>query len=315
MNDLAIGIDIGGTRIKAALTDREGKLYHEVNVPSEMEDGYDHFKTNLSQFVGELVKSGDGLVKGIGMGVAGLMNEDRSIILHAPNCHAIVGHQLAKDLAAATGLMTVMDNDANMMAIGEGVCGSAKGSRFYIAITLGTGVGGAVISDGVLIRGITGGGGELGHIPIARKGPRCGCGSVGCLEAFIGRPGINRFISRNIPEYKGFGLKDLHGFAEKGDERADLVFKYIGKHLGTGLAGLVNIFNPQLVIIGGGVSEAWKFIREDLVRELEARAFKSYVAVLEVKPAELGNSAGIVGAGKLVWDEINKKRAAGWQPV
>ncbi len=299
-SELTIGIDLGGTRIKAALVGDNGRLTHELNEPSLLHEDYSQLIERLGKLIEELLSVSSAEVTGIGLAVAGLMNRKRKIVVASPNCPPLIGESLPADLTAKTGLHTIMDNDANMMAVGEGICGAARGSRHYVALTLGTGIGGAVISGGRLIRGIDGGGGELGHIPIdRRKGPLCGCGARGCLEAYIGRDGTRRFISRNMPRFRETGMKDLTRFALEGDEEAQKIFTFIGETLGVAVAGLVNIFNPDLVVVGGGVAAAAELFFAPLREEIRKRAFKAYQSSLEIKPAELGNWAGVVGAASL----------------
>ncbi|MDP8239724.1 MAG: ROK family protein [Candidatus Hatepunaea meridiana] len=312
MNEsLAIGIDIGGTRIKAALVDMEGGISDEINEPSLVNNDYSEFLNQLVNLVStynhsvnqklcQVLTPDTTPLLGVGLAVAGLMDEHQKTVIDSPNCTAIIDKPLAGDLNKRISIRTVMDNDASAMAIGEGLCGAARGSRHYIALTLGTGIGGAVISDGRLIRGVDGGGGELGHIPIDRRGPRCGCGSRGCIEAYLGRAGIRRYINRNLPQFKGIGMKALSETAHNGDETARSLFAYIGKTLGIAVAGLVDIFNPELVIIGGGISASAELIIEPLKEEVHKRAFKSYLKSLDIRPAKLGNWAGVIGAAAML---------------
>jgi glucokinase len=295
-----IGLDIGGTRVKAALVDREGRISQELNLPSSLEEGYQGFLTRVLKIIKDIREKAAFKPDGVGLAVAGLMNRDRSAVIDSPNCGVLIGHHLAGDIEQATGLPAAMENDANAMALGEGLCGAARDSHHYIAFTIGTGIGGAVVSGGRLVRGIDGGGCELGHVPIDIDGPLCGCGSNGCLEAFIGRTGLRSYIDQHHPHFSNTGLKELEQIARQGDEAARDIYAYLGRILGVGAAGLVNIFNPELLIIGGGVANAWELFHEALEQELQRRAFASYLASLKVKQAQLGNWAGVVGAAALV---------------
>jgi glucokinase len=254
----------------------------------------------LTGIVNRLAKQSDGSIRGIGMGVAGLVDVRRQLILDSPNCPALTGVQLGAALGDATGYTVRIDNDANVMALGEGAFGAAQGSQHFICITLGTGVGGAVMCHGRLVSGWSGGGGELGHVPISRGGPRCGCGARGCLEAYVGRAGIDRYIAQNCPQLCKLGLREIDALARSGDGDAAAVFAYIGRTLAIGLAGMVNVFNPQLIVVGGGVAGAGELLFKPLETELKRRAFKVYLDGLEIRPAVLGNWAGVVGAAQLV---------------
>lgn len=296
---LTIGIDIGGTRIKAGVIDGNDNLSGQINEPSHIGKDYSELIEQLQKVVKHYRSISDSEIAGVGLAVAGLMDSEHRIIIDAPNCASLIGNALPDDLTGKVGLPVVMDNDANVMAVGEGISGAARGSRHYIALTLGTGVGGAVISNGVLIRGIDGGGGELGHFPIDRKGPLCGCGARGCLEAYIGKAGIRRYINRNHPQFKDIGLKEVNRYAVGGDEAARDVFVFVGRTLGVAVAGLVNIFNPELVVVGGGVAAAGELFLKPLRNEVNKRAFKAYLTSLEIRTAELGNWAGVIGAAAM----------------
>ncbi len=293
-----IGIDLGGTRLKAALVSPNGSLKGEINEVSQVHSDYETMLNQLLEVIHTLTRLSKIPIKAIGIGVAGLLDKERRRIIASPNCSALLKGPLVSDIEFKTGLPVIIDNDANMFAIGEGFIGAARGSLHYIAITLGTGVGGAIISNGEIVRGIDGGGGEIGHIPIAIRGPICGCGSRACLESFIGQNGVKRYIAKKHPSFYNLGLKKLSLMALKGNSDAIDVFCYIGKILGIGLSGLINIFNPEVIVIGGGVSASGPFIFETALKEIKKRAFKVYQTNLQLKPSLLGNMAGVIGAGR-----------------
>jgi len=299
INSTAIGIDIGGTRLKAALVAPDGSLIEKRVEPSRMREPYPAIRDQITQIVLDLVRISDQKPLLVGIGVAGLVDADRRKVLAAPNCPGVIGQPLTNDVEQSTGIYCLMDNDANVMALGERFIGAAQRCDDLVAVTLGTGVGGAIISDGRLIRGFTGGGGEIGHVCIERNGPRCGCGANGCLETFIGMKGIFRWISRNQPALKGMGIAHLIEIGQAGDSNAVEVFKYVGQTLAIGLAGMVNIFNPSVLLVGGGVATAGKLLLEPLQEELKLRAFGVYLQGIEIRAAALGNWAGVVGAARL----------------
>lgn len=295
----AIGIDIGGTRLKAALVSPNGLLSGQLVERSRMNEPYPAVRDQLASVIAALTIASDCTPVAVGIGVAGLMDGSRRRVIAAPNCPGVVGSPLVDDLERATGIAVVMDNDANVMALGEGASGAAKGIRHFLAVTLGTGVGGAVIYDGCLLRGASGGGGEIGHLCIDRHGPRCGCGSNGCLESFIGMKGIERWIARNVGGLRRIGMGGLSDLAQGGDTEAIRVFEFVGRTLGVALAGLVNVFNPQAIVVGGGIASAGPMLFNPLREEIARRAFRVYTEGLAISPAELGNWAGVVGAGML----------------
>jgi len=295
----AIGIDIGGTRLKAALVSSDGVISEKRVEQSRMRDAYPALRDQIIHVVRELSDVAGFKPAHVGIGVAGLVDAARRRVLAAPNCPGVVNQPLTDDLEQATGVRCLMDNDANVMALGERFIGAAQGCDDLVAVTLGTGVGGAIISGGRLIRGHTGGGGEIGHVCIDRNGPRCGCGSNGCLEAFVGMGGIFRWVSRNQPDLKGMGIAHMIDLGNEGNQSVAAVFKYVGRTLAVGLAGMVNVFNPAVLLIGGGVASAGDLLIKPLREELHKRAFEVYLTGIEVRPAALGNWAGVVGAARL----------------
>lgn len=299
-----VGIDLGGTRLKAGLVDADGQVTSPLVAPSQVRSGYDEVLARLAQVVRDIGSSSPSPVAGVGLAVAGLMDGTRRQVIAAPNCPALVGRTIADDLSQAVGLPVAMDNDANALAWGEGGWGAARGVRHFITITLGTGVGGAVVCEGRLLRGVDGGGTELGHIPISYAGPRCGCGARGCLEAYVGKRGLNQHLARHMPELAGKGLRELHRRAEGGDHRAAEVFAYLGRRVGVALGGLVNVLNPEMVVIGGGVAQAGDWVLEPLRAELRRRAFPRYIERLKVVRASLGDWGGVVGIAGLARDEF-----------
>jgi len=295
-NSYYIGLDVGGTRLKAAIVATDGSLEEKRVFPSRMREDYRTMRDQMISVIRDLILITGKPPAGIGVGVAGLVDLSHRKVLAAPNCPAVVGKPLADDVEAEFRLPCRMENDANAMAIGERRCGAATGCNDLVAVTLGTGVGGAIISGGRLVTGFIGGGGEIGHVCIDRNGPRCGCGANGCLEAFIGMRGIFRWTARRYPSLKGMGVARMVEAAEAGNEDAAEVFAYVGRTLGVGLSGMVNVFNPRILLIGGGVASAGEKLLAPLKDEIQRRAFGVYLDGLEIKSAKLGNWAGVVGA-------------------
>ncbi len=294
-----IGIDLGGTRIKAGEVNPEGQLLQRISEPNESCDDYPRLLSDLTGIIQRLSVEASSTVEVVGVGAAGVIDVQWGRVLFSPNICSLIGQNLADDLSQRLKLPVLLDNDANCMAFGESMVGAAQGERYFITVTLGTGIGGALVSNGTLIRGYEGGGGELGHIPIDLAGPRCSCGASGCMEAFIGTEGIHRKLRERCPDANITSIKAAQELAEAGNPDAREVFAWVGRTLAIGLAGLVNVFGPRLIIIGGGVAAVGKYLFEPFELELRQRAFKQFVKNLEVRPAELGNWAGVVGAAWL----------------
>ncbi len=294
-----IGIDLGGSHIKAGEVDTAGNIIRRHTEPTESRCDYNTIIQQVTRIIKELQRQSVNHIELVGFGTAGLMSQDNQKVLFAPNLDGLNNKFIVQDLSDLCGLDVLMDNDANCMALGEGLAGAARGMTHYIAITLGTGVGGAIISNGTLIRGWKGGGGEIGHVPINLTGPQCDCGSQGCLEAFIGINGIKNHITNNYPSMGSTSIKQVHSLASNGNEEARAVFAWIGQTLAFGLAGLVNIFNPKMIVIGGGIATARDFLFVPLKSKLAELALAIYYADMIVCEAELGTWAGVVGAANL----------------
>ena len=234
--------------------------------------------------------------------------------MSAANLEAIEGIPLKEELGGCSGLEVTVENDANAAAWGEFRFGAGKDVEDLIFVTLGTGVGGGVISHGVLLRGARGTGGELGHITVHPAGPRCGCGNRGCLEALASGTAIARRTEKVANERPESALgrlaaerapigEDVLDLARKGDEVSMKVLQETGIWLGIGLATFVNIFDPEVIVVGGGVSEAGDLVLEPARRELRLRSHSPSRDLVEVREATLGTKSGMLGAAALARDE------------
>jgi glucokinase len=242
--------------------------------------------------------------------VPGTVSTEENKIIDAPNLHAIEGIPLKDELEERTGLTTTVENDANAAAWGEFRFGAGSEVSHLIFITLGTGVGGGVISHGVLLRGAQGAGGEMGHITIQATGPRCGCGNHGCLEALASGTAIARRAREVASEKPDSALgqlaveravlgEDVAGLARQGDEAAISVLRETGVWLGIGLAGFVNVFNPEVIAIGGGAARAGDLILDAARHEVRLRAMSPSRDLVEINEATLGAESGVLGAAAL----------------
>jgi glucokinase len=248
----AIGVDVGGTKIAAAVVSPEGKIFKEVRYPTQAVPPNRLIET-IAQAITE-VKDGFE-VGGVCVAVPGLILAAENKVVLAPNLHEIENIRLDEEIGRRTGLRVTVENDANAAAWGEFRYGAGKDVDHQVFITLGTGVGGGVITHGVLLRGAQGAGGELGHVTVDPTGPRCGCGNHGCLEALASGTAIRRRARDVASQRPGSALgrlavdrevlgEDVTRLAQEGDEASILVLEQTGRWLGIGLAGFVNIFNP-----------------------------------------------------------------------
>ncbi|CAA9443309.1 MAG: Glucokinase [uncultured Rubrobacteraceae bacterium] len=305
----AIGVDVGGTKIAAGVVSPEGDILSEVRYPSA--GPQERLLSTIARAVNE-VKDGFE-VGGTCLAVPGTVSTAENKIIDAPNLHAIEGVPLKDELEERTGLSTTVENDANAAAWGEFRFGAGSEAIHLVFITLGTGIGGGVVSHGLLLRGAQGAGGEMGHITIQATGPRCGCGNHGCLEALASGTAIARRAREVASEKPNSALgqlavertvlgEDVAELAREGDEAAHSVLEETGRWLGIGLAGFVNIFNPEVIAIGGGAARAGDLILEPARHEVHLRAMSPGRGLVEIKEASLGARSGILGAAALARD-------------
>lgn len=307
MSKAVIGIDLGGTNIKAVLLDIRGyQILDSLSLPTPKEGGAGRVVDEIGRAVEELTKKAGTKgyqVTAAGIGAAGLVHE--GVVRNSPNLPGwqgavplkkMLGRRLAKYDLAIT-----IENDVNAFIIAEQKLGAARGTADVIGLTLGTGVGGGIIINGRLYHGAGGGAGEIGHMVIKHDGPRCKCGNQGCLEALVGSQAIiNRYNDLRFRSHqkieKYIEVKELAQRARKGDSSAKKAFADTGTILGVGLSNLINIFNPQAIIIGGGVAQAGDLIIKPALREVKNRAMPYNRKNVKILKAKLGPLSGAIGS-------------------
>ena len=307
----AIGVDVGGTKIAAAVVSPGGEVLNETRYPTQAVPPNRLLETIASA----ITEVKDGYeVGGVCVAVPGLILAAENKVMFAPNLHEIEGIPLREELGERTGMFITVENDANAAAWGEFRFGAGADVDHMVFITLGTGVGGGVITHGVLLRGAQGAGGELGHVTLDPDGPECGCGNYGCLEALASGTAITRrarevanerpasALGRLAVERRVLG-EDVTRLAEEGDEAAVDVLHETGRWLGIGLAGFVNIFNPEVIAVGGGASRAGEFVLEPAREQAYLRARSPSRDLVEIKLATLGPASGVLGAAALARDD------------
>jgi glucokinase len=307
----AIGVDIGGTKIAAAVVTPEGKILNEVRYPTQAVPPNRLIET-VARAITEVKEGFE--VGGVCVAVPGLILASENKVIFAPNLHEIENIRLDEEIGRRTGLRVTVENDANVAAWGEFRFGAGRGLKHMVFITLGTGVGGGIITQGVLLRGAQGAAGELGHVTIDPTGPRCGCGNHGCLEALASGTAIQRRarevanerpnspLGRLASERQVLG-EDVTRLAQEGDEVSISVLEETGRWLGIGLAGFVNAFNPEVIAVGGGASQAGELILEPARKEVQLRARSPSRDLVEIKEATLGPESGVLGAAALAHGE------------
>lgn len=315
-DDLVFAADLGGTHLRAAAVDRKGQIRFRLKRQTPQTDDASVIVDALVDAVSECRSSDDmkgKTISGLLIAVPGTVSFGEGRVVTVPNLPCLENFHLGSILEKRLGCPTLIENDANAAAVGEMWLGAGRGYRNIICVTLGTGVGGGIIIDGELLRGVDGSAGEVGHIGVDPfAGVPCKCGSEGCLEVYASATAIVRMGRDALPAHpesilNGGGelsAKRLYDAATQGDELALMIFNRMGEYLGIGLATLVNLFNPEIIIIGGGVADGWKCFHEPMERSFQRRAFPVPARRVKVTRAECGDDAGLLGAAKLAFASL-----------
>ena len=315
-----LGIDVGGTNLVAGCVATDGArvegLLSEPTRPEEGADGVIARIVSLARrsMAGLAAAVPGAVVDGVGIGAPGPLDTRRGIVLLTPNL-GWVDMPLRNRISVGLGLPAALDNDANCAVLGEHWRGAAQGTRHALGITIGTGIGGGIILDGRLYHGASDCAGEIGHTTIEMNGRRCACGNYGCLEAYASGPAIARRALEAVETGAESSLTALarrgpaavtaqvvYEAATAGDALAREVVQDTARFLGAGIANLINVYNPEVVVVCGGVTQAGDSLFVPLRREVNRRAFRPAVEVCRILPGGLPGTAGVVGAARAFLD-------------
>jgi len=313
---MIVGVDLGGTKIDAVLADDCGNIRKRELKETRAGEG----PNAVIQRIIDAVKSvsSDNKIAAVGIGAAGIIDVETGLITVSPNLPGWHNIKLKEILERELDVIIFVDNDATVAAIGEHKFGIAVGCDHFICVTLGTGIGGGIITNGQIYRGISGAAGEIGHMTIDINGPLCACGNRGCWESLASGTALEREakdkiaqgIKTSIPNYaKGnrrVTAKNIYLAAQDGDSLAKGLIEQLGFYVGVGLANLVNIFNPQLIVISGGVSRMGEMLLEPARKTVRERAFELSVKAARVEVSSLGYDAGPLGAVALALSELSR---------
>lgn len=299
-----IGIDIGGTNIRAAVVNQDGEILSRTKVKSKARDGIEFLLSNLNEVINGF---SDFQADCIGIGIPGIIDQKNGILTQAPNITGVKNFPLIREIKHLTSLQNIIiENDANAAALGEFWKGAGSESGSLLMLTLGTGLGGGIVLNGELWRGEDGMAGEIGHIIIDPSGPLCNCGNNGCFESYVSAEAVRRIVSNNeaLKNYTaGIHPDDIPEkimlLAKEGNNESEKIWKEIGMYLGIGIASLINLLNVDSVIIGGGLSNAWDYFEKSMLSEIQKRALIGPRDRLTIYPAALGDDAGILGCAYL----------------
>ncbi|MFN3324262.1 MAG: ROK family protein [Bryobacteraceae bacterium] len=298
MAEYSIGVDLGGTNLRAAAVDREGNILARIAGSTNLAAGRDAVISDIVTSIVQLkTECGEHRLAGVGIGVPGFIQIEKGIIVGSSNLPQFDNFPVRDDIEQKLGIPVILENDANAAALGEKWIGAGRDVNDLILLTLGTGVGGGIIWGGRVLHGFVGMAGELGHLTVVPNGNPCGCGNVGCLEKHASATAIV-----GMARLLGFGevtSAEVYELAKVGNARALLIFESMGTALGIAIANLINIFNFPLYLLGGGVLAAWSLFAPAMLREIERRSFTFRNTRTRVEPAVLGSEAGLIGAAYL----------------
>lgn len=301
MSEYAIGLDLGGTNLRAAAISRAGELLQKISGNTNLSEGRDAVIADMTGVIARLrEKWGQSALSGIGVAVPGFILLEKGVIMNSNNLPFLENIPIRDELSRRLGAPVILENDANAAALGEKWMGAGRAVNDLVLLTLGTGIGGGVVCDGKVLHGFLGMAGELGHLTVVPNGNPCGCGNQGCLEKHASAIAIGA-MARLMGLGENLTSADVYELAINGNEKARTVFASMGQALGIGLAMLVNTFNFPLYLLSGGVLAAWDLFAPPMLDEMRRRSFTFRTTATRVEKALLGNEAGLYGAAYLPW--------------
>lgn len=305
-----LGIDIGGTNIRLGIVDGKGKVLTRYRIPTLKEQGKNKVITRLLRAIEFIIKKSAYPVKGIGIGCPGPLDNRKGIVLSPPNLPDWKGVHLKKIVERRFRLPVAVENDANLIGLGENWRGAGKNVSSMVLLTLGTGIGSALILGKRLWSGSRGFASEFGHVSIDLSGPRCGCGNRGCIEVYASATAVVRRMKQSLRRgqvSKAFkSTKDnitasaIYLAAKKGDRLSRRIVDETGLYLGAAVANIVNALNPEMIVISGGMAKAGKPLLDKIKEVVRDRALKESARGLKIVAGRLGEDAGIIGAVKFL---------------
>ncbi|MBN2458258.1 ROK family protein [Candidatus Woesearchaeota archaeon] len=299
----AIAIDFGGTKISGAVITDTGRIIKKIRQPTELNKGKKHILKNIVAVIKDLHGTADKRISGIGISMPGFIDDSGRVVFAGGTLSCLTGFNLKRYLALRTGLSVSIENDANTFALAEATYGAGKGYRVVLGIIWGTGIGGGVVVNRRVLRGAFGAAGEFGHMvidPTIKSGPRCGCGQRACLEMLSSGKNIARMYKRLGGKIRDADVKSIYNSKER------IAKKVIGdaiQNLGLGLATVVQVVNPEIIVIGGGVSKLPDEVYSQLKKELKKYAMPILTKDLRIVRHNISDDAGILGAASLVFSQ------------
>lgn len=298
MTDYAIGVDLGGTNLRAAAVSRDGKMLNKIAGSTPVGEGRNAVINDMVRAIETLQAGLPGqTLAGVGVGVPGFILMDKGIVVGAPNLPEFDNYPVRDEIEKRLGAKVILENDANAAALGERWMGAGRGVDDLILLTLGTGIGSGIVINGNILRGYLGMAGEIGHTTYSPIGYPCGCGNTGCIEKYASATAVTAMARlMNLGEISS---EEVFHLAKGGNPRAQAIFETVGTALGTLLANLINTFNFPLYLLGGGMTAAWELFESSMCAEATRRSFIYRKNPPRIERATLGGDAGLFGAAHL----------------
>jgi glucokinase len=320
MPEFSIGVDLGGTNLRIAAVSRDGGLLEKVTLGTKVALGRDHVINEMCDAIQRLSSKykSTGIFLGAGIGIPGIIDMQTGMLRKSANLPGFEDYPVRREIERRLGARVVLENDANLAALGEQWLGAARGIGNVAVVTLGTGIGGGIVLEGKIWHGMNGMAGEFGHVTVEPQGYLCGCGNHGCDERYASASAIMRMAREAIASGEApsfaqaassdpeFGAKSIYDLAIQGDERARQIFRSFGRYLGILLAGLINTLNLDMYVIGGGVSSAWDAYAPKMFEELRARSLV-YAATAPDHPLGSSSSGKEEGASSQTESRTERK--------
>lgn len=299
MGEYSIGVDIGGTNLRAAAVASDGVMLDKLSGTTDLHEGREAVIQDIIDSIHRLKeKRGADTLAGVGIGVPGFILMEEGKIIGSNNLPEFENYPMRDDIERKLGTPIFLENDANAAALGEKWMGAGRDVQDLVLLTLGTGIGGGIISAGKVLHGFVGMAAELGHMTVVPAGNPCGCGNYGCLEKHASATAIVA-MGRMLQLGDEITAEDVYQLAKDGNEKAKMVFHTMGSMLGIALASLINIFNFPLYLLSGGVLAGWDEFAPSMMAEVQKRSFTFRNTKTRIEKATLGNEAGLFGAAYL----------------
>jgi len=308
MPEYSIGVDLGGTNLRAAAISRSGEILDKISGTTDLSAGRDAVVGDIASSIRAMRgRARNSVLAGVGIGVPGFIDIEKGFIVGSNNLPGFDDFPVRDEIERLLGTRVILENDANAAAMGEKWIGAGKDVNDLVLLTLGTGIGGGIIARGRIVHGFVGMAGEFGHMTVIPNGNPCGCGNYGCLEKHASATAIVA-MARMLSLGSDLTSEEVYRLAEAGNERAMMCFRTMGEALGIALANLINAFNFPLYLLSGGVLAAWDRFAPPMMEQIRLRSFTFRNTQTHVEKAILGSEAGLFGAAYLPFVHLKMDR-------